>query len=85
MSKHEEIIIDIEVGDKMYEVTIIEIEEVVDNPDGSGEIPIVYQTMPPINDEETQQKLHEELTKFFHSAINKAIQEAMKNDKGNTC
>jgi len=83
MSNAKEIIIDIDVDNKMYEVTIVEIDELVENPDGSGDIPIVYTTMPPVDDEETQRLIHEKLTEFVHLAINKAIEEAMKNDETN--
>lgn len=84
MNNHENIVIDIEVGDKLYEVTIVQIDEIVEHPDGGGDIPIVYQTLPPVDDEATDKAIRESLIGFMHRAINNAIEEARRTEHDKT-
>lgn len=58
-----------------YTVTVTYIGEPIEQPDGSGDLPIEYYTNPKCPDSD-QEALHEELTKRVTTAIQLAIEEA---------
>lgn len=72
--------VNLELNGIVYSITITYIGEIIELPDGSGDLPVEY-TSTPECPEEDKEALHEELTKFVTNAIQAAIAEAKIKDE----
>lgn len=67
------------VNDVEYAVTINHIGEVIEHPDGSGDLPIEYSSVPECPDKDSE-AMHEALTAYVTNVIKAAIEEAKPKD-----
>ena len=63
------------VNDIEYAVTINHIGEIIENPDGSSDLPIEYSSVPECPEKDNE-AMHDALTEFVTIAIKNAIEEA---------
>lgn len=72
--------IEITLKDIKYTVIITHIGEVVELPDGGGEIPIEYHTIPDCPQDDVND-LHEEINEFVVAALRAAIKSSKDEEE----
>ena len=68
------------VNDVEYTVNITHIGEIIELPDGGGDLPIEYSTVPECPNEDVK-ALHDAISEYVTTAIKAAIEKAKLEDK----